>query len=113
MSEPLIFNSQAINTDPQPFLLMPAKMRVTPARAHHEAPRHRLLGGWVENDPRPEFGNCPNPLLVWFRGAAAGGVRARDVDLNYAEYDGERWEHVEHARRVLLRLIALEGGAEP
>ena len=112
----MIFNSKRVNTDPWPYVWS-GHSRINKERTDIDFFRAGAGPKMVERfnyeyAPRMEFNNNPNPLLVWFRAAAANGVRAHHVDLNYAEYNGSKPEHVEHARKVLARLEYQEINAE-
>lgn len=81
---------------------------------------HSLLMGCgplcdTRYDPRPEFDNNPNPILLGFRKMASGrdpkwlGYAARLeltwLDRGYGSLQAEATpEQVEHARRVLQRI---------
>lgn len=125
-----MFNSQKINTDPAPFS----------GGRNQRISREEYLGidpvmrkcVWLL-DPRPEYDNNPNPVLVAFRDYAAletfGTVSEATIDrwidafASYDEFGGyDLWdhpkntfhaftvaepEHIDHARKVIARLAAL------
>lgn len=96
-----MFNSQKINNDPEPYII-DFGLALGTVRSSEDSGSH-----WDSHDtyyePRPEYDNNPNPILVEFREAEAPDKVTRWLDL----LDGaEEWppEHINHARAVLTRL---------
>ena len=101
-----IYNSQPVNNDPNPYT----------------GPRGRGavnygLGGQGFH-PRPEYDNNPNPVLQAFRKESDWGWlneegKAQEVrewiwwlsDKSHNIYLFQKHEHIEHAHRVLTKLI--------
>lgn len=105
------FNSQEINTDPQPYVQTLGIARMRSSLGHDGTHDHR---------PRPEFDNSPNPILVDFRTARESepeytadpldwlDTAWSDMDSTAAhEHEGWTIDHFNHARKVLTRLAAL------
>lgn len=94
-----MFASRAINTDPFPYV------------GEHGS-RHAYAGTLNQKpltfSPRPEYDNNPNLVLVTFR--YNDDTRDPVEWLAYSEgaFIGPL-AHLEHARKVLTRLAALEG----
>lgn len=97
-----MFNSQKINNDPHPYKVNGGSLT-----------RCDKPGFVGEYDPRPEYDNNPNPILVQFR-------ETQEEELPYS--DTREWlyflnnpltnswsyateKHVIHARKVLERLV--------
>ena len=109
----MIFNSQRINNDPQPWQGADLSRK---SRYSRFAPAHR---------PRPEYDNNPNPILLDFRankgsamewwGMLAGfhpGSAVRKFIAEIPDEFGEvTQEHLTHAALVLYRLRRLRGEA--
>lgn len=109
-----MFNSQKINTDPQPYVIavgIGAGMRVDEGAT---------LGWHDQYDyvPRPEYDNNLNPILLEFRSALEHGVsdaslRAlfNQIDMHLAEWRrmGADEAQLDHARKVLTRLVNIFG----
>ncbi|UOR02080.1 hypothetical protein MUN77_01730 [Leucobacter allii] len=120
-----MFNSQKINNDPFPWDWIGNTTGESGGRCAADVPedcRHAYHGVF---DPRPEFDNSPNPILVDFRrslgiqerGSVAAHarwwLRLRDIE---PDMTAECWsdppiaftdEHYAHAWKVLERLAAL------
>lgn len=101
-----MFNSQKINSDPVPYII-DFGLALGTVRSSEDAGSH-----WDSHDtyydPRPEYDNNPNPILVEFREAEAPGKIYRWLDL----LDGAtEWsqEYVNHSRKVLTRLVNIFG----
>lgn len=115
-----MFNSQKINTDPEPWTQKWLDGIVT---------RHKCMGQTHNRwryQPRPEFDNTPNPVLVAFREIDAARAcsttgHSATLELQRMAWDAERdaytyWHdlpeipthaQMTHARKVLERLAAL------
>lgn len=98
-----IFASRRVNVDPEPWR-NPAANRRSSERVH---------GGWWF-DPRPEFDNVVNPILVEFRElhADTGNDLLTDAYLfssglmeDFERYDLAHWTH---AMDVLNRIVRLK-----
>ncbi len=99
-----IFASRRVNVDPEPWVNPAGDLR------YHT----QVHGGW-KFDPRPEFDNVVNPILVAFRVVydreAAGflaGAEMREIEKGKWSAVASR-EHIDHARRVLQKLAAFRG----
>lgn len=103
-----MFNSQKINTDPEPW------------RNPNDGARRKRQVKWIsgpdEFKPRPEYDNNPNLILLAFREAGEHSVSDRSLSERakfwLGEMSGERLRAlpngmIEHARKVLQRLVAL------
>lgn len=98
-----MFNSRKINNDHEPYVGWSGKRYNEETRTFAS-----LEDGPVGVDPRPEYDNNPNPILVEFREAEAPGKIYRWLDL----LDGAtEWsqEHIDHATKVLTRLVNIFG----
>ncbi len=110
-----MFNSQKINNDPEPYII-DFGLALGMVRSSEDAGSH-----WDSHDtyydPRPEYDNNPNPILVQFR-------ETQEEELPYS--DTREWlyflnnpltnswsyateKHVIHARKVLERLVNVYG----
>jgi hypothetical protein len=97
-----IFASRRVNVDPEPW--------VHPLKSGYR--RAGRLPGW-KFDPRPEFDNVVNPILVEFRYMyESRGFEAIGYYLRWIEMDGWEPGHIDHARKVLRKLAAFRGGSE-
>lgn len=110
--------SKLVNTDPSRF-----KHKVTGERiANWEAELLFIDDSYRDqfiDAPRPEFANNPNPILEAFRAhyaartvSLAACARVELVWLLRGMATGQReatLEHEAHARKVLTRIVALEG----
>ncbi|SJN43752.1 hypothetical protein FM104_12905 [Microbacterium esteraromaticum] len=119
-----LFSSRPpFNNDPQPWRAQDFTGRTYDHRVADEngapASAARLRMGYI-HDPRPEYArtqhNPSNPILVQTRSdislapGAAHEIIAAQLDLlnagdDYWNLDVVTGEHIEHARRVLIRLI--------
>lgn len=111
----MIYNSQARNTDPFPYI------------GEHGS-RHAYAGTLNQKPlkfaPRPEYDNEPNPILAELREhlVAAGArnfepvvnIRLKNLewmrnehDESWAKLTNETLNYLDHARKVLTRLAAL------
>lgn len=107
-----MFNSQKINTDPEPWTQKWLDGIMT---------RHKCMGQTHNRwryQPRPEFDNKPNPILVEVRKCeqATGDQWGRNMMLDALTSDTRAPEifreavreacpeHLDHARKVLERL---------
>ena len=125
-----MFQSQKINSDPKPYRVIESGERIAFGR-YWEGDS---AGKFTEYAPRPEFDNNPNPILVAFRGDlktkqpywSEMGIIKRWQGVNglstktgeYPAYKGiwslmEAYpEYVDHARKVLTRLVNIFGTEE-
>lgn len=124
-----MFNSQKINNDPEPYVGWSGKRYDEETRTFAS-----LEDGPVGVEPRPEFDNNPNQILVEFRGdlktkqpywsevdiikrwQGVNGLSTKTGE--YPAYKGI-WslmdaypEYVDHARKVLTRLVNIFGTEE-
>lgn len=123
-----MFNSQKINNDPKPWRFVHSngsETRVRDASGYEEL-------GW-EYDPRVEYDNQPNPILVEFRYHAHQDWTGRGTawlarHWTSSEYMWQEMclsddslsdeplgtpEQEDHARKVLTRLVNIFGTEEP
>lgn len=97
-----IYNSQHINNDPEPYLWRSGERTSEPSMWGNR-PSHIF-------NPRPEYENNPNPVLVAFRKHGPGLFGGTEGWLQYAMHgthaDGVPFTevHLEHAIKVLSRL---------
>lgn len=107
-----MFNSRKINNDPFPY--------VSESGTRHANP------GWMGSEyfsnrrERPEYDNNPNPILEAFREdiyavgtvqEARNCLRYWDLYLKFVKKDWTfRVVHINHARKVLTRLVNVYGG---
>lgn len=111
-----MFQSQKINNDPEPYAGWSG-------RRYNEETRTfaSLEDGPVGVEPRPEYDNNPNPILEYFRDAMSSGEydvvalatlweSLIDTGYNWGD-DGllPELEQIEHARKVLTRLVNIFG----
>ncbi|MGK0740413.1 hypothetical protein ACSHWG_00790 [Leucobacter sp. Z1108] len=117
-----MYASQKINTDPEPWVSrIDASKRGDIPDAFPER-----IGTWgVDHEPRPEFDNNPNPILVAFREfdrarACSTTGHSAALELQRMAWDAERdtytywndlpeiptYAQMTHARKVLERLVA-------
>lgn len=112
-----MFNSQKINNDPKPW--------VNPADGDRVSNKTRMgqiyfASPWAalqyKKDPRPEYDNNPNPILVSFRAdtqemdeLAPNNARAwiGGDQIEFFEEGGYDSAWTDHARKVLQRLANL------
>lgn len=105
-----IYNSQRVNNDPQPYLWRSGERTENPS-VWGNRPPHTF-------NPRPEYDNNPNPVLQAFRKESDWGWlneegKAQEVrewigwlsDKSHNIYLFQKHEHIEHAHRVLTKLI--------
>lgn len=92
-----MFNSQKINTDPQPWLC-----ECGGSRSDMPENPYGLIGHDYLLAPRPEFDNKPNPILVEFR-----NLTNRDAASVLRQLPSFYTPHIDHARKVLQRLANL------
>ena len=110
-----MFNSQKINNDPEPYIGWSGK------RYSEESHTYATLeDGPVGEEPRPEYDNNPNPILVAFREdlphALVPFVTTQEAAkwwLHLPDYrDMEECfspKHIDHARKVLEKLVNVYG----
>ena len=113
----MMFASRKINRDPMRWYCEECDMR----HAELDFCEHDV----IEHDPRPEFDNNPNPVLVAFRErweASGGSIgladasRLRRLSVHFlTRINGEFYTqrgvsraHIDHARRVLQRLANMQ-----
>lgn len=101
-----MFNSQRINNDPEPY-----RYTTRGGIVKRASRQEHVLPAYSERDPHPEYDNNPNPILVEFREAEAPGKVYRWLDLLEGPTDWSE-EHVEHATKVLTRLVNIFGTEE-
>lgn len=132
-----MFHSQKINTDPRPYYIAEDDSRRTVVEIEADGgderfPNGGLLYNLAKFDPRPEFDNNPNPILIDFRRFIAGrgetassrsaavylaalvdpdveNEATHSLDRLYEEpyRYSERQAQEAHARKVLQRLARL------
>lgn len=97
------YNSQRVNNDPQPYLWRSGERTESPS-VWGNRPPHTF-------NPRPEYENNPNPVLEAFRKHGPGLFGGTEGWLQYA-MPGTHVDrvpfteaHLEHAHRVLTKLI--------
>ena len=115
-----IYNSQKRNNDPMPWHEWETGTRYSGEEVRAKNARGETWYG-LALDPRPEFDNNPNPLLVEVRKCeqATGDQWGRSMMLDALTSDTRapeifreavresRPEHIAHARKVRARLAAL------
>lgn len=116
-----MFQSQKINNDPEPYAGWSG-------RRYNEETRTfaSLEDGPVGVEPRPEYDNNPNPIMVAVRYVAEKHGMAPEETANLANlwlkapryYESNlkvrpTKSHREHARKVLTRLVNVFGTEEP
>lgn len=115
----MIFNSQKINTDPEPFLSISDGKRITRAKYLSGSPAARKAGWMLA--PRHKYDNNPNPVLLSFRADAEESVgtdagefieTVSTLATHWLNSDGvgdgyATPAHIDHARKVLTRLASL------
>ena len=118
-----LFASQLVNSDPFPGVYSDGVR----CRVHHISGYGPRRDEKPKFDPRPEFSNHPNPILVMFRRidearslstrAETAALVLEDLDgyqIGYDgademddAYDGATEEHCDHARKVLSRIVSM------
>lgn len=103
--------------DPQPYTL--TLPHVTPQRAARVTFTGEQGGVRIDFAPRPEFNTPVNPILSGLREDVENSEDFTHDTVSHAEFwlsileDQEAFstpEQIEHARKVLARLTALENG---
>lgn len=101
-------DGRIVNHDPKPWTVLDQAGRVVA----HSSER----GEHSYRSPRPKFNVLDNPILAAFRSAIADDDPYADADswlanLSDMSAESEVWAHdsahIEHARRVLSKLVAL------
>lgn len=96
-----MFNSQKINNDPEPYII-DLGLALGTVRGSQDAGSH-----WDSHDtyydPRPEYDNNPNPILIQFR---------KDRDFTRIENLEDQIPHERHAHKVLEKLVNVYGQDE-
>lgn len=104
-----MFNSQKINNDPYPYKVNGGSMT--------RCDKPGFVGKF---DPRPEYDNNPNPILQEFRefdmvrSASTTRESAAHLLLSFDAWipswgKGYTREHIDHAKRVLEKLVNVYG----
>ena len=109
-----MFNSQQVNNDPEPIRVMPdTRLEYRTESCVTKIPYETEF----LYEPRPEYDNNPNPILLAFRedvedarGDDSGIVEEWLAHLQDAEYHlNHPEEEVDHARKVLTKLVNVYG----
>lgn len=109
-----MFNSQKINNDPFPY--------VSESGTRHANPGWLNSGYFSNRRERPEYDNNPNPILISFREQSDwGNINQTGKyeecaewlwwlgDPTHSVYKFQRLEHIDHAKRVLEKLVNVYG----
>ena len=110
-----MYTSQHQNHDPYPFQTR-WNDGGRKGRYAHDVSEWTEGMGTCQHEPRPEFDNTPNPLLVAYREIHDGDMRGWGAWLFLAsELSVEKLDddaHYQHARKVLRKLAAQQVLAE-
>ncbi len=115
-----MFNSQTINNDPEPYII-DFGLALGMVRSSEDAGSH-----WDSHatyyDPRPEYDNNPNPILIYARNFLVTDLSDDPIQtlLTWLDSDWTQilWivgsckvvlDRIEHARKVLERLVNVYG----
>ena len=95
-----MFNSQKINNDPEPYVV-DFGLALGEVRGAEDCGSH-----WDSHDtryePRPEYDNNPNPILVKLRENSLGWETIEEIAKG-------NLGHIDHAKRVLEKLVNVYG----
>ena len=114
-----IYNSQRVNNDPQPYCVYVNHQRTHVYVSSDEEVTLGFDGDLdLVYDPRPKYHNTPNPVLEAFRNESdwdwlneeGKETEVREwlwwlSDKSHNIYLFQKHEHIEHAHRVLTKLI--------
>ena len=113
-----MFNSQKINNDPWPYVWSghsPIDKARTNTDMFRKGSNSRMTIFGYEHNPRPEYDNNPNPILENYRKVGQSPdswlymVLSDLVNPEDPLSSGHTVEHLNHARKVLERLVNVYG----
>lgn len=113
-----MFNSQKINTDPKPYVTYANQHRTELRNAEWDIQSDGEVEYVRVYDPRPEFDNNPNPILLdlrdywWHMGIDKPDADCARIYLESTAIErvaGGSTRHIAHAKKVLERLARLTG----